>query len=39
MILQPHVLDYWRDFNPALGTETPQLVGHHAVALSQCLAS
>lgn len=27
VILQPNVLDYWRGFDPALGTETPQLVG------------
>lgn len=26
MLLQPWVLDYWRHFDPAKGTETPQLV-------------
>lgn len=25
-IMQPHVLDYWRDFDPSRGLETPQLV-------------
>ncbi|EFN57722.1 hypothetical protein CHLNCDRAFT_51000 [Chlorella variabilis] len=26
MLLQPDTLDYWRNFDPHLGTETPQLV-------------
>ena len=26
LLLQPHVLDYWRSFDPRLGTELPQLV-------------